>query len=837
LAERIIKARALNLRHAGFVTVIADSCGFIENYSNAMQTLSQSHWPVTEEGFGTFLGFTQNALMALANEFRNEEHPEQTQAQVSRLKQLFSGLQIDEQVYHSIAGGYEDIGDFGRMAQAIRERRQQGKISVEVMGHELGCVAQGAELFYIILAVESTITFTHQEPSNIDCIALWRALSGFFAKTLNDHSYEYRPWVYSQGTGYLDYQGESLYSLAVVRHQWLYRYLRFVIIRYSDLRELPGQEQDFLLGNYLDGMEIEAIGAGGDGKAEKIWRSYGQLRELAFIRNDGIPMPDVFGEFDPALIHDCSRVNHVLAVPVGRTHFSRVLSEGPTLARQLDEEGRRPSNLIITRKIDIVEKPEYARPIVQISSGHFYLDAATYEDALIAHKGYSRPEAAQQSARRFHPKGIRVAAHFTRPVLAALIYPFHGDPVYSTGKLEACGLPYTVQSLFHTWTTYDKAMYRDIFRVSGVDMPDEIDWLAEYTGRSSDKTQIKNWLLNGLEEADYPGLLAFAGCHPLVMIKDAAESGGRNAQAFELGRPDGSLDAEQIQLAVEFIYQISLKHNVCIQEVIVSSPEHWATEEFMRDFVYRQIVEWGGAVNRQRHPHTTIFGSHRIILSTDNTTEADLEKKWHISHWITLNSKQLITNVGRGGTLELLLPECIRPEHRQSILGKLAEAGRCVMEAMAAYERYSSAAYTRATGRQVGADLMGVSYGMPRYLMLDFLIAPLFDQAGVLVEIEPIFDENRCRQGSRFILQAGSRRFPGTIVDWRMVLIEPNIGVGLWDRVALREEQHELERSQREGVSSDWDRIGENARIVLRDLNRAGEDYLNVLTAKNDFLS
>ncbi len=836
LAERIIKASSLNLRHAGFATVKADSGDFFENYSNAMQILGQGDHPVTEEGFGTFLGFAQNALIALAREFGNEEHPEETQGMISRLKQLFSGLEFDEQVYQSIAGGYEDIGDFGRMAQAIRERRQQGEISVEVMEHQLGCVAQGAELFAIILAIESTITFSHQQPLDIDVIVLWRSLSGFFAKTLNDHSYEYRPWAYSRGTGYLDYQGESLYRLAVERHQWLYRYLRFVITDYSDLRKLTVQEQDLLLGNYLEGKEVEAIGAGGDGEAEKIWRSYGQLRELAFIRNDGFPVPDVFGEFDPAFINDRSRVNHVLAVPVGRTHFSRVLSEGPTLARQLAEEGRRGSNLIITRKIDVIEDSEYARPVAQISSGHFYLDAATYEDALVALKGYSRQEAAQQSSQRFHPKGIRVAARFTRPVLAALIYPFHGDPVYNSGKLDVCGLPYTVQSLFHTWTTYDKAMYRDIYCASGVEMPDEIAWLADYTIRSSDKAEVKNWLLNGLEGTDYQGLQAFAGRYPLVMIKDAAESGGRNAQAFVLGRLDGSLDTEQIQLAVEFIYQISLKHNVCIQEVILSSPEHWATEAFMRDFVRRQIVEWGGAVNRQCQPHTTIFGSHRIILSTDNTSEVDLEKKWHISHWITLNSKQLITNVGRGGTLELLLPEYIRPEHRQTIFVKLAEAGRRVMEAMAAYEGQGSATYSQATGREVGIDLMGVSYGMPRYLMLDFLIAPLFDQAGVLVEIEPIFDENRCRLGSRFILQEGSRRFPATIIDWRVVLIEPNIGVGLWDRVALREEQHELERSCRLGISPDWDRVGENARIVLKDLNRAGEDYLDELAAKNDFL-
>jgi hypothetical protein len=60
-------------------------------------------------------------------------------------------------------------------------------------------------------------------------------------------------------------------------------------------------------------------------------------------------------------------------------------------------------------------------------------------------------------------------------------------------------------------------------------------------------------------------------------------------------------------------------------------------------------------------------------------------------------------------------------------------------------------------------------------------------------------------------------------------MIEPNIGVGLWDRVALREEFHEREASAREQRPFDWDRVGANARIVLRDLTRGGEGYLQAL--------
>ena len=706
------------------------------------------------------------------------------------------------------------------MAQQAAEQAHRGEIDAVELRRRLARIAEASELFQILLALENTLEFTGTD-APADPLPLWRALADFFARTLNDHRHEYRPWLWSRGIGFGRLAGEELYALAVARHAWLYRYLRGLVLRRTELDDLSTEDQDQLLGNFLDGKTVEAIAAEADTPAERAWRAYGQIRELAFIRNDGFPLPVVFAEFDPDLIAAGQRVNHVFAVPAGRTHFSRMLREGPTLARQLIREGPPGANLIASRKLDFHSEPGLSRPVVRIRSGHFYLDADTYRAAL-ARYGKTGPDLA------IHPKGIRVAARFTRPVLAALAYPFHGDPAYASGALEDCGLPYAAQSLFHTWTTYDKAKYPDIFRDSGVDLPAEIDWLAEYTTRG-DAARVKAWIRDGLPGTEYPGLAAFAERHPVVMVKDAAESGGRNMRAFPLKSPDGKLDAEQLGRAVEFIHQISLKHNVAVQEVIFSSPEFWATEAFMADFVRRQIVEWGQPVDRRRRPCTPIHGSFRVMLSTDDPNARDLGQKWHLSHWITLNSRASITNVGRGGTLDQLLPEFIRRECRDTLMDRLAEAARRALAALEAYAARAAALYTAETGRPVGGDLMGVSYGQPRYLMLDFLAAPVFAEAGELVEIKPGYGPDGERTGSEFILKHADRTFPGTLVDWRAVLIEPNIGVGLWDRVALREEAHELRRAAAAGREPAWERVGENARIVLRDLNRAGEEYLRAL--------
>jgi hypothetical protein len=824
LATRIAEARALNQRQQAFASVPLVA-NFDTARAQALEALGDGDSSVGEEAFGRFLGYARQALLALGDESYGGEHQEAADDFALRMSQLFNGRDIDLEDWRAVAGGYEDIGDFGRLAQHLKERADRENWQADRRRAGIERLAAGGELFYILLALEQTAAAarsdSEQTPDD-----LWRALADFFAETLNDHFYEYRPWLYARGVGFASYQDEDLYRLANRYHAWLYRYLRGVVVRHTEMSDLPLDERDLLMGCFVGGETVEAIGAGGPGEQEKIWRSYGQLRELAFMRNDGFPLPVVFADFDPDLLHADRRVNHVFTVPTGRTHYSRALPEGPTLARQLESQGRPGANLFISRFVEIVSDPDYPRPVAQLYSGHFYLDASTYAESLQRHKGFSVAEATA-AAETVNAKGIRVAAAFSSPLLAAVVYPFHGSPLYVCGAYEDCGLPYAVQSLFHTWTTYDKAKYPDIFpATSGVEVPAEIDWLAAYT--ADDEAGARHAIEHGLEGSPYPGLRAFAADHRLVMVKDAAESGGRNAGAFVLRRLDGDFDESQVEAAVNFIFQISRKNNVAIQEVVVSSPEYWATEEFMRDFVRRQITDWQSSVDRQRQPRTPIYGSHRIILTTPDPA-APAAERWNISHWIALSSKQLITNVGRGGTLEEFLPDYIRPEHRQPILDKMAEAGRRVMEALAAYEERAADAYQRESGRPVGSDLAGVSYAMPRYMMLDFLIAPVFADKGSLVDIAPNFDAQGQRQASQFMLQNGEDFKPSPIVDWRAVLIEPNIGVGLWDRVALRESERETRRAHQEGTEIDWDRIGSNARTVLADLSQAGEDYLKAL--------
>ncbi|MEE3152276.1 MAG: hypothetical protein VX300_08390, partial [Acidobacteriota bacterium] len=260
LADRIVRSRALNQRQEAFDQVDSDPISFPAGAAAAREALGSGDQPLSQQAFGTFAAQTRNALLALASELHDADAPETTQIFIDHLSHLFTGRSIDIQVWHDISGGYEDIGDFGRLAQQVVEDQQQNRIDATEGQHRLDLIAQAAALLYTLLAIEITIETTTLEIEAVDSRAPWRNLADFFSATINDHFYEYRPWIYSRGIGFAAYQEEALYELALRHHAWLYRYLRFFVTHYTEVKDLPREEQDLLLGNFLDHQETQALG-------------------------------------------------------------------------------------------------------------------------------------------------------------------------------------------------------------------------------------------------------------------------------------------------------------------------------------------------------------------------------------------------------------------------------------------------------------------------------------------------------------------------------------------------------------------------------------------------
>jgi hypothetical protein len=410
------------------------------------------------------------------------------------------------------------------------------------------------------------------------------------------------------------------------------------------------------------------------------------------------------------------------------------------------------------------------------------------------------------------------------------VIPFHGHPLYAEGTLEAAGLPTTVQNRLFTEITYDKSIYPEIFTPeTGILLPAEISWKVDYGQGLSEQESLRA-ISEGLADRRYPGLRHFALAHPLVLIKGAAESGARNLKVFDMGVGERTLDEAQLAEAAQFIYQraradnVSRQHMV-IQEAIVSSPEAWATGRFLRSFVERQILEWSRPVNYLYHPRSAIYGSMRVVASASGP-----RAPYIASHLLTLTSLQVATNVGRGGTLELLDESFIHAPWRQVILEGLRAEVPKVMKALQRYaERRVAGAASQITeggNTQRKDDLRGVPYTWPPYMMLDYLATPIYQRPGRLVEIIwPRRDDDPCR----IVLEDQKGRFPAEIKGFRFVLLEPNIGIGLWDRVSLRESEHEQRRAAREGRLPQPQCTGVNDRLVLDAFADAAEEYLQAL--------
>ncbi len=844
LKVRAERAKAFNDREDGFRkafneesippfgTIWEESRSCLEKIESGLKTIyalkgGERKWPELQSqvnhAFGQFIGHTRSGLARLFMDYLPEsdanERAMKRQA-LDDLAVLYTGREIIFENLKKIMGGYEDIGAIARLAEAAEDDWETLEI-----------IAKGIELFYITFALAQTLEFALVPRDDVDPSLFWKNIVDFFAETINDHWYEYWPWAYSRGIGFNAMSSVTKFELSVERHEWLYGCLRELFVNRTELYEWSVDDRDALLGNFTGDKRVQAIGANAPTDDQRSWRAYNQLRELAFVKSDGFEFPPVFHEFDPDIIEADKRINTVFLFPIGRTHVSRALREGPVLNREMQAKKHPGTNIIITRYNDFIDVKGAKKKALLVEDGHFYISEAEYAEALKQCSKLNKTQVRAQIKEakvtgRLTDKGIRIAARFAcngapSPIVAGCLIPFHGLPIFISGESEAEGMPATINSQFYGDLTYDKSLYPSVYtEASGVQLPPEIDWLNEWNEKLS-PDQILKKIKDGIPKKKFMGIREFAKDHPIILVKGAAESGARNLKVFDVQDESARIVEDALNDAARFIFDVSRGQNVVIQAAVFTNPELWASPEYMEDFVERQVLEWNTPVNRDTYPRSQIYGSLRIVASSSHPS-----KKYDTAFPITLMSLQVATNVGRGGILDTFKEEFIQPQFRKQIMKGLHAEGPKVMKAMNAYVEKHGKKWEKRTGHKIGKDLRGVSYGWANYLMSDYVIMPIFKRRGRLADIKPVFDEAGRRIGSVPILQDEKGRFEGEIVKWQFIHLEPNVGIGLWDRYNLREEWHELKRSQDQGVKFDWNHIGQSDRIILRNYVLSGEDYL-----------
>lgn len=609
-------------------------------------------------------------------------------------------------------------------------------------------------------------------------------------------------------------------------------------------------------------------------EGEPFWRAYNQLREIAFIMNDGLaateilktnpdlkrlgfkpndkyPLPEVFDNFDPTLIDADNRINMAMLFPVGRTHISKLLRAGASANLKRLKAGKKGLNVIIARYAPVVDIGD--RKGVVLKSGHFYMNKDEFKKALRICKGYTE-EAADRVIADLEKQGsmidgrIRVVARFTKPIIATSVAPYHHIPIFDNGELEDAGIPATCQSLV-TWDiTYDKALYEEMLEGTGVRMPKEIRWQADWTEALSSENERIEALIEGRGlkgEKDkvikFKGLRTFAKElidaeeEPIIVAKGAEESGARNMKVFLLKKQKGKSLDNVLKEAAKFILDVSrMPQNVVIQRVIRINPEYWGSETLMNEFTKRRITERSSPVLRTKIPPTPYYASFRVVPSSSSP-----DKPYDMTSHIVVINTEIATNVGRGGSLEPLLAEWIQENYRDVIKEVLEENSTELMKAINDFAPKFAERFKKKHGRDIGEDALGTSYGWMPFGLLDFLVEPVFEREGRIVDIKPKYDGGE-RIGSDIILEdENGKRFVGKIkkgrAGWRCYMIEPNTGIGQIDRRNLRMEELEVKRAAKEDRAVDWQKIERDDHIILSNWADRGQEYGQTVFGDNFF--
>jgi galactokinase/mevalonate kinase-like predicted kinase len=870
-----IRLKAFNKREEGFksASAVLTKSGFgfdqcldtarlqLDSISSDMQILfssddlerkTQSRDNINNT-IGGFLAYAREGLLSIVKEIMPEGTAEEKKAKedfIRNIERLYSGREINIDAWKKINGGYRDPkGDFGRLAEAAKGDKAQLKRIADA----------GIELFYTTLAVGQTAEFLQLEKKDLNQKSLWFALADFFAETMYDHKCNYMPWLFIKGEGYGIFSEEELYGMAVEKHARLDKYFSAIYSNVTDISEWTDDERDVFFGNFENGKNITAIGNNAPTENMRKWRSYNAKRDIAFNMSDGFNLPVVFTEFDPEIIDAENRTNVLFLFPAGRTHISRSWREGPTLNVLREAEGKRGVNLIVNR-YDEFKDVGGKKSVLMNTSGYICISKEEFVEALIRHKGYKPNNAkkfadnierddfiksmiantkcsyseAEKKAIELQKKGIRlskgitIAARFTKPVRSDNIIPYHGAELYDSGELQRNGIPSTVQNLALSDVTYDKSIYGAIFDESGVRLPEEINWRLEYEGDKAE-SEILDLIINGVEGTPFIGLKKFAENHQNIVSKGAEESGARGLDTFTL------LNAADLRRAAKFTYDVaharSEGQNVAIQEALLMSPEVWAAEGLLQAFVDRQIMEWSRPVERGKYPRSRIYGTARAIISSSSP-----DKEYDLTHPIVLMGLQVATNVGRGGTLECLLSDFIQPEYQEMVLKELKVKGSLVNKALGNYLRLkyepkqkkgeSDSVFALRRDTQ-SKDLIGRPYWWVPYEMNDFAFNIQWEKSGELVDVEPIYDSQGNRIGGKPILRgADGKRFEGKITNIELVLLEPNVGIGLWPNYSKREEALQWKNVIATGKEFNIDAIGVSDRKVIENIGvLPGEEY------------
>ena len=711
---------------------------FESMFSGAKRVIGEPRANISDEDYCKFLVYTTKAVATLTQEITGSHDEKERISEYMRDNVLKRGG-VSVQTHKVLTDHLAYLASYAKGNKEVLEK-----------------VAKAAELIDMSLAIELISTAqTWKE--------VWTAIARFFDRTLNCHIFDYAPYLYTRASFSKDenfndvFTRRELFELIMRRHTWLYEYIRKAMTERTELKLWDKETVEKLLTIGTDKDDIAA--KEGYAEASKFVFSYARLRDLATLYHDGFFIPEVLDNVDPEAIKGDERVNVVIMYNLGNTTAMTFLRRGP-----YHHEGKGPDkNIIMTNFLKLGKDPESGKEVALVEYGLMYLTREEYRKAggknnilkLIVDPGLKKKYA------EIGPEGRLVFIRFKRPILACVVFPHFTHPWFLNQVLERIGVPLNQTKVIDR-LTYKKTEMPEMIKYYNERVPPEerIDFMDQV---NIYKEEMKKLSSEERRRRVEEILLEFSKKHPKIIIKTSTESGGRgtiiarirdekgNVTNENIRGIDGSVEVYGFKDAVDFILkEILPKDDAVVQEFIESRPREILTEKALRE-----VIKRFESVGIRVRENTPLYWSFRNYVTQVPGGEPQ------IVGWIMLIHVKGIANYGQGGQLFLLEREMFKPEYRY-LIDEMERVSKATMKMLEMY----APVFAKKEGIEVGKDLLGNPYYIPMTNLSDMMLKPVYKG--------------------------------GKIVEWKVVPIEENIGMGLFYPY-----ERELAKRGRQGESVD----------------------------------
>ncbi|MCD6562285.1 MAG: hypothetical protein J7K23_00010 [Thermoproteales archaeon] len=727
---------------------------FDKNYLHAKKILEENIDFFSDEVFSEYLVVLSYAFRSLTAEIAGEKAADEIFEYISDYVLKIGGLTISEH-------------------KKLVDHLSQLAFLVQGKKDKLERIAMAAELLDSALAIELISNATSWKER-------WTAIATFFDKTLNNHIFDYAPYLYTRATFSKDkefndvFTRKELFELIARRHKWLYEYIKRNLTEKTELKLWDKKDVEILLTLGTDKDDVAE--RNGYLEASKFVFKYARLRDLATLYHDGFYIPEILDEVDPNAIKGFDRVNVVIMYNLGNTTAMTFLSRGP-----YHHKGHGPDkNIIMTNFLKKAKDPRSGRDIALVEYGLMYLTKDEYVKAGGKNKilNFIVDPELRKKYQDIGPEGRFVLLKFKKPIVAHFVFPHFTHPWFIQQTLEEMGVPLN-QSRIIDRLTYMKTI-----------LPEMIEYYNSHVSEKEkipfmDQVNIYRRALKGLSLEERISkvreiLLEFSKLRPKVIIKTSTESGGRGTIVALLRKVDGTLNDERIRAidgsvevynfddAVQFIVRDILpKDDAVIQEFIESKPREILTEE-----AFKQVIKRFESLGIEITRETPLYWNFRNYVTQVPGKEPE------IVGWIMLIHVKSIANFGQGGQLFILERDMFKEEYRY-LFDEMMKVSKATMKMMEMY----GPILAKRLGIRVRKNALGIPYYVPMTNLSDLML-------------KPVYKDNK-------------------ITGWIVVPIEENIGMGLFYPY-----EKQLENKGRRGESVD---------PILRNFAVVGKEYKKLL--------